>query len=330
MTQITPLPEGIQLGELTTYNGLSVLPIHRVQRPISIVYLTLDEAMECSLARIKELHESGNVPELLLENSADIPVLLVDGEELVGAKQNRTLNLTILAPANQKTVIPVSCVEAGRWSYTSDEFNNSPRAHFARGRARKMASVSDSMASSGSRRSNQGEVWADIDMKFSRMEMSSDTSAMADMYVATDSTIQDYVDAFKATDTQIGAFFYLNENLVGFDLFDRPETFSRLFQKLLRSYAIDAVEEVVEPEASPSVARAESLLASLESAEWRCYPAVGLGTDYRLQSPQLTAASLVVGDVVVHASGFLVEVNRGGRTSTGMASLHRRRRLRMH
>jgi hypothetical protein len=40
---------------------------------------------------------------------------LLDGEELIGAKQNRALNLTILAPAKQVIVIPVSCVEAGRW-----------------------------------------------------------------------------------------------------------------------------------------------------------------------------------------------------------------------
>lgn len=141
-------------GCLRTYKGLSVLPVLEPDRNNRIDYLTLDEVLASGQVRITEITEGGNVPELLLENGANEPVLLVDGEELVGAKQNRTLNLTILAPANQKTVIPVSCVEAGRWAYSSDEFEGSDRAHFARGRARKMASVSESMATSGDRRSN--------------------------------------------------------------------------------------------------------------------------------------------------------------------------------
>jgi hypothetical protein len=43
--------------------------------------------------------EGGSVPHLLFINDAMRPVLLLDGEELVGAKQNRVLNLTVLAAA---------------------------------------------------------------------------------------------------------------------------------------------------------------------------------------------------------------------------------------
>ena len=54
---------------------------------------------------------------------APSPVLLVDGEELIGAKQNRVLNLSILIPAKQRCVIPICCVEAGRWRAASREFS---------------------------------------------------------------------------------------------------------------------------------------------------------------------------------------------------------------
>ena len=78
------------------------------------------EALDAGLARVEEVSEGGSVPELRFTNSAAMPILIVDGEELVGAKQNRVANLTILAPAKTTIRIPVSCVEAGRWRYSRD------------------------------------------------------------------------------------------------------------------------------------------------------------------------------------------------------------------
>jgi hypothetical protein len=43
--------------------------------------------------------------------------LLLDGEQLVGAKQNRIPNMIVLVAAQTEVTIPVSCVEQGRWGY---------------------------------------------------------------------------------------------------------------------------------------------------------------------------------------------------------------------
>lgn len=91
-------------------------------------YLTLDEALAAGFAKVTEVSEAGSVPELLFRNEGDKPVLLLDGEELVGAKQNRILNLTILAPARAEIKIPVSCVEQNRWGYRARDFRTSDRA----------------------------------------------------------------------------------------------------------------------------------------------------------------------------------------------------------
>ena len=64
------------------------------------------------------------MPELMVENKGDMRVLFIEGEELVGAKQNRILNTSILVPAKSKTKIPVSCVERGRWRYHSPMFRH--------------------------------------------------------------------------------------------------------------------------------------------------------------------------------------------------------------
>ena len=99
------------------HRGIVVAPLFPRRDPVAD-YVTLDEALPRGL-RITEVDEAGSVPELVVENPLDERVLLYDGEELVGAKQNRILNVSVLVEAKSKLTIPVSCVEQGRWSRTS-------------------------------------------------------------------------------------------------------------------------------------------------------------------------------------------------------------------
>ncbi len=91
----------IEIGRSSEFRNLTLFPLTRQSEPVpEMDYLLLEDGIAQGKVRVTELHAGGSVPELRLENNADLPVLLVDGEELVGAKQNRVLNLTILAPAN--------------------------------------------------------------------------------------------------------------------------------------------------------------------------------------------------------------------------------------
>jgi hypothetical protein len=71
---------------------------------------------------------------------------MLDGEELIGAKQNRVLNLTILAGARSSLIIPVSCVEAGRWNMQSQHFSSAAHMQFASGRASRIARGASGLA----------------------------------------------------------------------------------------------------------------------------------------------------------------------------------------
>jgi len=275
-------------------------------------YLTLDEALVRSAVRVTEVSEAGAVPELRLENSGDLAVLLLDGEELTGAKQNRILNLSILAPARESIVVPVSCVEAGRWHHTSDEFHAAPRAHYARGRGRKAAQVSDSMRDCGTRRSNQSEVWEDIDIKSRRMEVESPTAAMEAMYSHNAVSIDAFVAALPAADGQLGAAFEINGALVGIDLFDHPATLAKLLPKLVRSYALDALDEAAEteetkPAVEQGVAALDTLIGRVAAARFESFPAVGEGTDLRIEAAGLAGGALVARGRTVHLCAFVTE-----------------------
>ena len=76
-------------------------------------YLLLGTAIEAGQAVVEEVNESGSVPNLVVTNKADRPLLISEGEILVGAKQNRVVNVTVLVAAGVKFLMPVSCVEAG-------------------------------------------------------------------------------------------------------------------------------------------------------------------------------------------------------------------------
>ncbi len=122
-------------GEPLVHKQMAMFPLLNDKAGKKRDYLNLDEALEAGSAQVSEVSEDGSVPELSFANLGDKPVLLIEGEELIGAKQNRTLNVSILAPAGKTIPIPVSCVERGRWGYSNDRmFHRSDRSHFARGR----------------------------------------------------------------------------------------------------------------------------------------------------------------------------------------------------
>jgi hypothetical protein len=268
---------------------------------------------------------------LILENRAELPVLIVDGEELVGAKQNRTANLSVLAPPKTATVIPVSCVEAGRWRTESEDFEISERAQYARGRAVKMASVSHSIAHGGSRRSDQGRVWADIDHKASELGAASPTRAMAAIFDRHRTSIEDFVEALQPDQNQTGAMFAIGKRIAGLDLFDHQRTLHAMMAKLVRSYAVDAIGRRDEEDRKPGKKRAGSFLRMVAEAQFKSYPAVGLGTDIRLSNDNLVAGGLVHSERLIHLAAFAATQpgQRASRSSdSGIASLRRRRQNR--
>ena len=101
--------EQAKVGRKRSYRNLAVFPILSPYAA-AVDYIMLDEALDEGLIEVVEVDEEGSVPELRVTNRSPKMILVLDGEELVGAKQNRIVNTTILIQAKSTTVIPVSCV----------------------------------------------------------------------------------------------------------------------------------------------------------------------------------------------------------------------------
>ena len=314
----------LSIGAPRHFAGLTVFPLTS-ERGSSVRYLLLEEGLRAGLVSVREVDKGGSVPNLAVENRSDADVLIVDGEELVGAKQNRIANLTLLVPAERTTTIPVSCVEAGRWGYSRPDFDVTERVQYSRGRAARLHSVQESMRSTGTRRSDQGAVWDALSEKAARMEVHSPTEAMSAIYEHHGATLDDYVEKLSLNDGQTGAIFVTGTRQFGMDLFDRHETFAAFFPKLVRSYAIDAMERPSAGDRAARRKRARAFVDRLREGAFDVHPAVALGHDVGVVARGAIAGALVHRQTALHLTAFS-EPTRASEDHPGTYASYRQRR----
>jgi hypothetical protein len=310
MATIDNLISLVNVAAPIKYRALSVFALNGNETARATSYLVLDEALATGAFRVTEVSEIGSVPKLLAINDTDSPVLLLDGEELVGAKQNRVINLSIMVAPKSRTEIPVSCVEAGRWRSESDAFHSEERVQFARARAEKINQVSWSLNRSNLAASDQGAVWDAIAAKSSRMRVKSPTGAMAEIYESRRDDLKNYIAAIPTSDSQLGAVYAIGSSIVGLELFDAHGTYRNIAPKLLMSYALDAMEEIETTTRVPDPNIVQGFIEDVRSAQRRRFMAVGMGESVRLSGDTVVGAALEVEASCIHLSVFR---RQGGR-----------------
>lgn len=323
----------LELGRMQSHANMAIFPLLN-HRAGSTRYINLADALSRGTLTVTEVDEGGSVPELAVFNKGDLPVLLLDGEELIGAKQNRVLNSTILVKKQSKTVIPVSCTEQGRWSYASAEFKDSDVIMHRSARASKSRSVSYCLADQGEFASNQGAVWESIEQLQEAAGAPSPTGAMRDVFSQREGVLQAYLDAFPATENQRGLLVVVNGAAVGLDYISAESAYSQLHTKLVRSYSMDAM---VMSKTSKLASKADGDEAILKAAKTLIVQArgvsehrhksVGHGWDHRFMGDRLVGSSLQYRNQVIHAAFFVDEGDALGGT-TRMAGASRRRHYR--
>jgi ARG and Rhodanese-Phosphatase-superfamily-associated Protein domain len=267
-------------------------------------YVTLEEALPLGF-RVAEVDAAGSVPEPAVTNPLDANVLLYDGEELLGAKQNRILNVTVLVAPRSETRIPVSCVEEGRWRARSFYFGAARHAAYPELRRRKAARLS---AAPFERGAAQGEVWQALAEKAGRLGVHSPTGAQADVFSTYERDLGLLRGAFPLQSGQSGALLAIDEQFC-LDYVSRPEAFARLYPKLLEGYLLDALEEVD----SRPAGDLDAFIAVVAEGALARRPSAGLGEDVRLRGEAVVASGLEIDGELVQLCAFSTE-NGGSRT----------------
>jgi len=308
------IEEFIQLGEPVLHRGVVIAPLFPRRQPVA-EYVTVEEAIPLGF-QVCEVDEAGSVPELEARNPLDANVLLYDGEELLGAKQNRILNVTVLAAAHAETRIPVSCVEEGRWSSRSAAFATSPSHAYPELRRVKAQRLSAAPLARGAA---QGAVWDEVRGKAARLGVQSPTGAQRDIFAAREHVLTDLRKAFPFAPGQAGTLLALGDRLC-LDFVSRPEAFARLYPKLVDGYLLDAVEHLDREPASEE--RLTGFLAAADAAPSKRHPSAGLGDDLRLAGAGLLGSGLTLDDELVQLCVFSADEERP-RTSVARPSRRR-------
>ena len=300
--------QSLQFEEVQRYKNIAILPLI-APADGTFQYRTLGEALATWDIAITEVSTGGSVPELMVVNRANKPVLLIDGEELAGAKQNRVLNTSILIKEVSETKVPVSCTEQGRWSYASKAFSESGNVMAYKSRSKKTRSVHQSLEACGAPTSDQGEVWDGIAELQVKACAASATSAMSDVYKAREDDLHRCDEIFKSVLNQVGLLAIINGRPVGMDLLSLTGAYAKLHAKLIRSYTLEGLlDDKAKPAPADGISnRAKEFLAEITAAEERQFPSVGHGTDHRYKAKALAGAVLVHENEVIHAAFFRVD-----------------------
>jgi hypothetical protein len=251
---------------------------------------------------VEEISEAGSVPQVIAVNNGDHRVLFLEGEQLVGAKQNRIVNTSVLVPAHSTVRIPVSCVEQRRWSYRSRRFR--PGAVFSPLSVRRVlcCSVTQSLCVRGEHASDQGRIWEAVRSQQQCLGVNSPTRALSDTVESCQTRLADFQKHLPYVAGASGLAVAMNGNVVAVDIFDKPATCEQVWDNLLAGHAIDALQ-ISPTKPPPDVDVLRQLIRTLATASWKAVPSVGEGEAFRLETDEgICASRLAFHGSLVHAS----------------------------
>ena len=308
----------VRMGQPQRHANITLFPLFNA-RQSDLDYQTMDPSLMRGDLEITEINQGGEVPMLKAHNRVNEFILLLDSEEIKGAKQNRVLNTSILLPRKKHTIIPVSCTESGRWAYASADFQPSGNMMPKAARTHKMRSVTTTIATVAAEcaatsapmpaaaccyASDQSEVWHDVADLQAKTHVASSTSAMNDVYEAMREKVDRFTNQFDLQPGQNGVLVLKNGEVMGLDMLSQPEAYSELHRKIIGSYVMDsAIDEAISTEEwVDEEARAETFMKEVIGAEGQSHESAGEGTDVRYDYPTLSGTTLIHEEQLIHAS----------------------------
>lgn len=266
----------------------------------------LDFAMRRGDLVIGELPGTPSVSQVLARNAGQRPVLLLAGEELLGARQNRILNTSAWLDSRVQTRLQVSCVEQGRWADQGKGFRSASTLYFPSGLRAHTREVGHGYNRDGKAHGDQTRVWSDVQTRLEATGARTMTHSMHTIFKETDPrTLNVYGDNLRCGGDQWGFAMLYDGRLVGLELFCSPAFCSAVFGKYLRSYALDGGLGGKRHARGFEVDDLDELLDRVREIPMAVFPSAGRGQDRRFDCALFHGSALVLDDSrLAHLSLF--------------------------
>ena len=267
-----------RLLEPVTYENISVFPVVSSNSQDTSPFLTLEEGLSTGEVLVREQGSEGlvrgrdgrpiyvpqstgaSVNQLVLINRSRRPLLLLAGELVSGGKQDRVIGKDRIIPAGAPPLpLSVFCVEHGRWTGVSQFAAAKTIVHpSVRERAavdQKQVEVWDAVRSGTTARAPAAAPAPRMSMQ--DIQGAIDTNGRTEAYEkiyqsrAVGVSIDDFVEEVRARfaratsglkdERVVGVVVAYGGEVAWSDIFASGDLFDHYWNKLLRSYAVEAL-----------------------------------------------------------------------------------------
>jgi hypothetical protein len=288
------------------HNSLSIVQLI-TDNQNTLDFISGNKALKDGRIEVREIDDEGSVNDIIVINSSSKYVFFMDGDILAGAKQNRVLNTSVLLAPKSKTVLPVSCVEAGRWRHTSRKFSETDYISPHELRANKAKEVMHSLMEDGLHYADQRAVWDNVTHYSLKAGVDSKTSNLSDVFDERQKDFDNLLKGFKVNESANGMAVFLNKNLLNIDIFNRTDIYCEYFPKMLRGAAMESFgikqrgKELSKAEAN---FKAVSFLDKFDDLEFEIHRGIGVGDERRFETNELTGFELHYKDQLIHLTSL--------------------------
>ena len=270
---------GMQAGDYRisgpfTHKNLTIYLIHGKNMVEGRSFLTLQEALEQKKVVV---YETKSVNELSIENRSNEDIYVQAGDIVKGGQQDRVLAVDLIVPPRSgKMPIAAFCVESGRWNKREGE-----RAEVFSSSEEVVATKDLKMAAKSAK--SQGDVWKNVTVAQDKLSENvgtrvNSTVSESSLQLAVENrqvqeTAAGYINALagvvKGKNDVIGYVFAINGKANSADVYASSELFKKLWPKLLKANAIEAIAELKRDQKfEPATAeQVQSFLAEAESSK---------------------------------------------------------------
>lgn len=305
--EILELLTKIEVGRAIPFGPLAAVPLLRTGTVEDGADADLlEEGISDDRTTVTEVDADGVVERVRVHHRGPKPLLLLHGEEVVGAKQNRAFIASFVVAPGVEVELPVSCVERGRWGYASPTFR-SPRRTISSGMRRSTLSrCADSVTEHGAYDADQSAVWSDVDDYLRRSRTSSRTSSYADAFESRRAEAEALAASLALPETAVGFAFFRGSasgtKLVGLDVFGSSSLFARAFHKISAGVAADVLTPRARTEAPVGDVRPTEIGYLLRAIADRAFVRTGVvgGTETLHGAGDPTAAAAGWGGRIFH------------------------------